>query len=94
MAGAIDPLQQRAVMMQIEELIQSTPDYSGVQEALRALHFVPATDKPEFAVWLQPDLEIYVLLMMNLGGGYASYRVATFDEMEEFERQHAERYLQ
>jgi hypothetical protein len=88
MLGEIETLQQRSVMVQIEELIQSTPDYMDVREALVSLDFIPERDDAQIAVWVQPDLRIFVLLMMNLGGGYAGYRVATYDEMESLEREY------
>ncbi len=75
-------MQQRAVIGEIEEMIQSTPDYSDVREALRSLDFVPEQDDADVAIWVQPDLGIFVLLRINLGGGYAGYRVAACDDLE------------
>jgi len=78
----IETLQQRTVMTRIEEMIQSTPDYGEVREALQSLDFIPEQDETDFAIWVQPDLRIFVLLRMNLGGGYAGYKVAAYEEME------------
>ena len=93
MLGEIEALQQRALMVQIEEIIQSTPDYSDIRETLQSLEFVPERDDADVAVWVQPNLRIFVLLMMNLGGGYAGYRVATYDEIESLEEEYASRFL-
>ena len=82
MLGEIENLQRRAVMVEIEEIIQSTPDYTDVREALRSLNFIPEQDDADVAIWVQPDLGIFVLLQMNLGGGYAGYRVAAYDGLE------------
>jgi hypothetical protein len=89
MLGDITALQQRSVMVQIEEIIQSTPEYSDVREALQSLNFIPERDDADVAVWVQPDLQIFVLLMMNLGGGYAGYRVATYDEIQGLEEEYS-----
>jgi hypothetical protein len=86
MMNDIISLQQRQVMMQIEEMIQSNPDYSGVKEELQSLDFVPQTDTPDYAIWIQPDLQILVMLRINLGGGYSGYRVASFEELAPVER--------
>jgi hypothetical protein len=80
MPGAIDAMQQRAVMVEIEEMIQSMPDYGDVREVLRSLDFIPERDNADIAIWVQPDLKIFVLLRMNLGGGYACYKVAAYDD--------------
>lgn len=82
MLGDIGTLQRQAVMVEIEEIIQSTPDYADVREALRSLNFVPEQDDADVAIWVQPDLRIFVLLQMNLGGGYAGYRVTAYDDLE------------
>lgn len=79
-------LQQRQVMAQIEEMIQSNPDYTGVKSELESLNFIPQTDRPEYAVWVQPDLQILVFLRINLGGGYSGYRIASFDEVAPIRR--------
>ena len=78
----IETLQQRTVMVRIEEMIQSTPDYAEIREALQSLDFIPEQDEADFAIWVQPDLKIFVLLRMNLGGGYAGYKVAACEGME------------
>ncbi|MCK8519251.1 hypothetical protein [Methanoculleus sp. 7T] len=82
MFGDVEAVQQRAVMVEVEEMIQSTPDYADAREALQSMNFVPERDNADVAIWVQPDLRIFVLLQMNLGGGYAGYKVATFDELE------------
>ncbi|CCJ35545.1 hypothetical protein BN140_0622 [Methanoculleus bourgensis MS2] len=81
MLGDTQAMQQRAVMVEVEEMIQSTPDYADVREALQSLNFIPERDNADIAIWVQPDLRIFVLLQMNLGGGYAGYKVATYDEL-------------
>ncbi|MDN7024073.1 hypothetical protein FGU65_04070 [Methanoculleus sp. FWC-SCC1] len=86
MVNGITTLEQRQVMVQIEELIQSNPDYSGVREELESLQFIPQTDTPDYAIWVQPDLQILVMLRINLGGGYSGYRVASFEELAPVER--------
>ncbi|MFA7562108.1 MAG: hypothetical protein WCY70_01570 [Methanoculleus sp.] len=83
MFGDIETLQRQTVMTEIEQLIQSTPEYADVREALYSLNFVPERDDAEIAVWVQPDLGIFVLLRMNPGGGYAGYRVAAYEDREE-----------
>ncbi|WP_292410215.1 MULTISPECIES: hypothetical protein [unclassified Methanoculleus] len=83
MLDDIAAAQQRAVMAEIEEMIQSTPDYASVKETLRSLNFVPEQDDADVAIWVQPALRIFVLLRMNLGGGYAGYRVAAYDDLED-----------
>lgn len=85
MLGDIETLQRRAVMVEVEEIIQSTPSYADVREALRSRNFIPEQDDADVAVWVQPDLGIFVLLQMNLGGGYAGYRVAAYDNLEDHE---------
>ncbi len=80
MLGDSQAMQRRAVMIEVEEMIQSMPDYAAMKEALRSLDFIPEQDDADVAVWVQPDLGIFVLLRLNLGGGYAGYRVATYDE--------------
>ncbi|KAF5075879.1 MAG: hypothetical protein PHX88_03970 [Methanoculleus horonobensis] len=82
MLGDIGTLQRQAVMVEIEEIIQSTPDYADVREALRSLNFIPEQDDADVAIWVQPELGIFVLLQMNLGGGYAGYRVVASDDLE------------
>lgn len=82
MLGDIETMQQRTVMVKIEEMIQSTPDYAEIREALRSLNFIPEQDDADVAIWVQPDLGIFVLLRLNLGGGYAGYKVAAYEEME------------
>ncbi len=82
MLGEIETLQQRAVMVEIEEMIQSTPDYADIREVLRSLNFIPEQDDADVAIWVHPDLRIFVLLQINLGGGYAGYRVATYEDLE------------
>ncbi|WP_250987532.1 hypothetical protein [Methanoculleus oceani] len=82
MLGDIETMQQRAVMVEIEEMIQSTPDYADIREALRSLNFIPEQDDPDVAIWVHPGLRIFVLLQMNLGGGYAGYRVAAYDDLK------------
>ena len=79
MPGDIETLERQAVMTEIEEMIQSTPDYGDVREALRSLDFIPEQDGACVAIWVHPGLRIVVLLQMNLGGGYARYRVDTYD---------------
>jgi len=81
MLGDIQAMQQRAVMVEVEEMIQSMPNYADMREALRSLNFIPEQDDADIAIWIQPDLRIFVLLRMNLGGGYAGYKVATYDEL-------------
>lgn len=81
MLGDIETLQRRAVMVEVEEIIQSTPNYADVREALRSRNFIPEQDDADVAVWVQPDLGVFVLLQMNLGGGYAGYRVAAYDDL-------------
>lgn len=83
MPDDIETMQRQAVMMEIEEIIQSTPDYTSVREALYSLNFIPEQDDAGAAVWVQPDLGISVVLRMNLGGGYAGYRVAAYEDREE-----------
>jgi hypothetical protein len=82
MLGDTQTMQQQAVMGEIEEMIQSMPDYAEVREALRSLDFIPEQDDADVAIWVQPDLRIFVLLRMNLGGGYAGYKIATYDEAD------------
>jgi hypothetical protein len=89
MPGDIETLERQAVMMEIEEIIQSTPDYTDVREALQSRNFVPEQDDAGVAVWVQPELGIFVLLRMNLGGGYAGYRVAAYDDREGHDRESA-----
>ena len=79
----IDALQQRAVMTRIEEIIQSNPDYRGVQEELTAMNFTPRSEASGIVMWDNPALEILVLLRMNLGGGYQTYSVLTYEEMKQ-----------
>ncbi|HQD26905.1 MULTISPECIES: hypothetical protein [Methanoculleus] len=83
MLDEIEATQQRAVMAEIEEMIQSMPEYTGVREALLAMNFIPERDDADVTVWVQPDLKIFVLLKMNLGGGYAGYRVGVYDEPDD-----------
>lgn len=75
-------MQQQVVMGELEEMIQTTPDYAAVREVLRSLDFIPEQDDADVAIWVQPDLGIFVLLRMNLGGGYAGYKVAAYDDAE------------
>lgn len=82
MLGDIETVQQQTMMVEIEEMIQSTPDYAEIREALQSLHFIPEQDEADVAIWVQPDLRIFVLLRMNLGGGYAGYKVAAYDDLE------------
>ncbi|MDV2482720.1 hypothetical protein F8E02_12080 [Methanoculleus sp. Wushi-C6] len=82
MLGDIEAVQQRAVMVEIEEMIQSTPDHADIRKALTALDFVPKQDDAEVAIWVHPVLRIFVLLQMNVGGGYAGYKVATYEDLE------------
>ncbi|MDK2988809.1 MAG: hypothetical protein PWR16_338 [Methanoculleus sp.] len=89
MLGEIETLQQRAVMVEIEELIQSTPDYADIRETLRSLNFIPEQDDADAAIWVHPGLRIFVLLQMNLGGGYTGYRVATYEDLERREGESA-----
>jgi len=89
MLGEIETLQRQAVMVEIEEIIQSTPDYTDVREALRSRNFIPEQDDADVAIWVQPELRIFVLLQMNLGGGYAGYRVAAYDDLEDDEGESA-----
>jgi hypothetical protein len=89
MLEEIETLQQRAVMVEIEELIQSTPDYADIRDALRSLNFIPEQDDADVAIWVHPALRIFVLLQMNLGGGYAGYRVAAYDDLERREGESA-----
>lgn len=85
MLGEFETLQRQAMMVEIEEIIQATPDYTDVREALRSRNFIPERDEENVAIWVQPELGIFVLLQMNLGGGYAGYRVASYDDLEENE---------
>jgi len=85
MIGEFETLQRQAMMVEIEEIIQATPDYTDVREALRSRNFIPERDEENVAIWVQPELGIFVLLQMNLGGGYAGYRVASYDDLEETE---------
>ncbi len=85
MLGEFETLQRQAMMVEIEEIIQATPDYTDVREALRSRNFIPERDEENVAIWVQPELGIFVLLQMNLGGGYAGYRVASYDDLEESE---------
>lgn len=89
MLEEIETLQQRVVMVEIEEMIQSTPDYADIREALQSLNFIPEQDDADVAIWVHPALRIFVLLQMNLGGGYAGYRVATYDDLESREGESA-----
>jgi hypothetical protein len=82
MLEEIESLQQRAVMVEIEEMIQSTPDYADIRAALQSLNFIPEQDDADVAIWVHPALRIFVLLQMNLGGGYAGYKVAAYDDLE------------
>jgi hypothetical protein len=83
MMREIEALQQRAVMTRVEEIIQSNPDYRGVQEELTAMNFTPRKETSDVIIWDNPALEILVLLRMNLGGGYETYRVLTYEEMKQ-----------
>lgn len=85
MIGEFETLQRQAMMVEIEEIIQATPDYTDVREALRSRNFIPERDEEKIAIWVQPELEIFVLLQINLGGGYAGYRVASYADLEESE---------
>ncbi|WP_292518204.1 hypothetical protein [Methanoculleus sp.] len=78
----IEAAQQRTVMAEIEEMIQTTPEYADIREALQSLNFIPEQDDTDVAIWVQPDLRIFVLLQMNLGGGYAGYRVGAYDDLD------------
>jgi hypothetical protein len=82
MLEEIETLQQRAAMVEIEEMIQSTPNYADIRETLRSLNFIPEQDDTDVAIWVHPGLRIFVLLQMNLGGGYAGYRVAAYEDLE------------
>ncbi|MDD2254421.1 MAG: hypothetical protein PHZ18_09920 [Methanoculleus sp.] len=82
MLGDIETMQQRVAMVEIEEMIQSTPNYADISEALRSLNFIPEQNDADVAIWVQPDLRIFVLLRLNLGGGYAGYKVAAYDDLE------------
>jgi hypothetical protein len=82
MLGDIESVQQRAVMVEIEEMIQSTPDHADIREALASLDFVPERDNTDVAIWVHPGLRIFVLLQMNIGGGYAGYRVGAYEDLE------------
>jgi hypothetical protein len=84
MIREIEALQQRAVMTRVEEIIQSNPDYRGVQEELLAMDFTPRSEASDLIVWDNPALEILVLLRMNLGGGYETYSVLTYEEMKQY----------
>ncbi len=83
MLDDIEAVQQRAVMGEIEEMIQSTPDHADIREALLSLDFVPEQDDADVAIWVHPGLRIFVLLQMNIGGGYSGYKVAAYDDLEE-----------
>lgn len=82
MLGDIEAVQQRAVMVEIEEMIQSTPDHADIRNALLSLDFVPEQDDADVAIWVHPGLRIFVLLQMNTGGGYAGYKVGTYEDLE------------
>jgi hypothetical protein len=86
MLEEIEILQQRAAMVEIEEMIQSTPNYADIRETLRSLNFIPEQDDADVAIWVHPGLRIFVLLQINLGGGYAGYRVAAYEDLERRER--------
>ena len=83
MFGDTETLQRQTMMTELEELIQSTPESADIREALYSLNFVPVRDDTDIAVWVQPDLGIFVFLRMNPGGGYAGYRVAAYEDREE-----------
>ncbi|MCE5337580.1 MAG: hypothetical protein LLF90_02695 [Methanomicrobiaceae archaeon] len=89
MLGDIEAVRQRAVMVEIEEMIQSTPVYADIREALQSLNFIPEQDNADIAIWVHPALRIFVLLHMNLGGGYAGYKVAAYDDLEDHEGEFA-----
>ena len=86
MMREIDREQQQAMMERVESIIQLHKyQYEDIRDELLAMGFIAKQDNPGFALWENPDHEIFVLIRMKPEQEYESHQVVTFEDMEGLE---------